>query len=121
MPYLFGIYLLRGSFVLLLFADRLPQIGPNESVEGACERIIRAHEVCVVTLTTELQVSRASVKAYSCQPLMIVVSQKRFRKVLRSILNRVRNPGATNIEERYAREQALFIYRWNNGSTGLAL
>ena len=57
MPYLFGIYLLHGSFVLLLFADRMPQIGLNESVEKACEIIIQAHEVCVVTLSTEFQVS----------------------------------------------------------------
>ncbi|PMB63507.1 Xylanolytic transcriptional activator xlnR [Beauveria bassiana] len=56
MSYLFGIYLLQGSFILLLFADRMPQLGPNESVEQACENIIRAHEVCVVTLTTEFQV-----------------------------------------------------------------
>jgi hypothetical protein len=57
MSYLFGIYLLHGSFILLLFADRMPQLGPNESVEQACENIIRAHEVCVVTLSTEFQVS----------------------------------------------------------------
>lgn len=55
MSYLFGIYLLQGSFILLLFADRMPQLGPNESVEQACENIIRAHEVCVVTLSTEFQ------------------------------------------------------------------
>ncbi|EXA31058.1 hypothetical protein FOVG_17616 [Fusarium oxysporum f. sp. pisi HDV247] len=57
MPYLFGIYLLHGSFILLLFADRMPQLGLNEFVEKACEIIIRAHEVCVVTLSTEFQVS----------------------------------------------------------------
>lgn len=57
MPYLFGIYLFHGSFVLLLFADRMPQVGPNASVEQACEVIIRAHEVCVVTLSTDFQVS----------------------------------------------------------------
>ncbi|ROW16418.1 hypothetical protein VPNG_02807 [Cytospora leucostoma] len=44
MPYLFGIYLLHGSFILLLFADRMPRVGPNQSVELACETIIRAHE-----------------------------------------------------------------------------
>jgi hypothetical protein len=56
MPYLFGIYLFHGSFILLLFAERMPQIGPNESVEQACEVIIRAHEVSIVTLSTEFQV-----------------------------------------------------------------
>lgn len=59
MPYLFGIYLLHGSFILLLFADRMPRVGPNQSVELACETIIRAHEVCVVTLSTEFQVGCA--------------------------------------------------------------
>ena len=71
MPYLFGIYLLHGSFILLLFADRMPQLGQNQSVEQACETIIRAHEVCVVTLSTEFQVSflfspsKGSVSTYS--------------------------------------------------------
>ena len=78
MPYLFGIYLLQGSFILLLFADRMPQVGPNQSVEAACETIIRAHEVkpidqrlaasvltgvlqvCVVTLSTDFQVRDAT-------------------------------------------------------------
>ncbi|KAJ6437075.1 flagellar fliJ protein domain-containing protein [Purpureocillium lavendulum] len=60
MSYLFGIYLLQGSFIFLLFADRLPQLGPNESVQQACENIIRAHEVCVVTLSTEFQVCRVT-------------------------------------------------------------
>lgn len=59
MPYLFGIYLLHGSFILLLFADRMPQLGANQSVELACETIVRAHEVCVVTLSTEFQVRRS--------------------------------------------------------------
>lgn len=60
MPYLFGIYLLHGSFILLLFADRMPQLGANQSVELACETIVRAHEVCVVTLSTEFQVCRCA-------------------------------------------------------------
>lgn len=56
MPYLFGIYLLQGSFILLLFVDRMPELGPNRSVEELCETIIRAHEVSVVTLDTTFQV-----------------------------------------------------------------
>jgi hypothetical protein len=56
MPYLFGIYLLQGSFILLLFLDRMPELGPNRSVEEVCETIIRAHEVSVVTLDTTFQV-----------------------------------------------------------------
>lgn len=54
-PYLFGIYLLHGSFILLLFADKM-QIEANPTVRQACETMIRAHEVCVATLNTEYQV-----------------------------------------------------------------
>ena len=55
MPFFFGIYLLQGSFLLLLIADKL-QLEASASVVRACETIIRAHEACVVTLNTEYQV-----------------------------------------------------------------
>lgn len=54
-PYFFGIYLLQGSFLLLLIADKL-QGEASAAVVTACETIVRAHEVCVVTLNTEYQV-----------------------------------------------------------------
>nr|POE72264.1 xylanolytic transcriptional activator xlnr [Quercus suber] len=55
MPWFFGIYLLQGSFLLLLIADKLQgEASPN--VVKACETIVRAHEACVVTLNTEYQV-----------------------------------------------------------------
>jgi len=56
MPFFFGIYLLQGSFLLLLIADKL-QGEASASVVKACETIVRAHEACVVTLNTEYQVS----------------------------------------------------------------
>lgn len=56
MPWFFGISLLQGSFLLLLIADKL-QGEASPSVVKACENIVRAHEVCVVTLNTEYQVS----------------------------------------------------------------
>jgi hypothetical protein len=71
MPFFFGVYLLQGSFLLLLIADKLqvskltqsPWMTPNflqveasPSVVRACETIVRAHEACVVTLNTEYQV-----------------------------------------------------------------
>ena len=56
MPFFFGIYLLQGSFLLLLIADKL-QGGANPNVVKACETIVRAHEACVATLSTEYQVS----------------------------------------------------------------
>lgn len=55
MPFFFGIYLLQGSFLLLLIADKL-QGEASPSVVKACETIVRAHEACVVTLSTEYQV-----------------------------------------------------------------
>ena len=56
MPFFFGVYLLQGSFLLLLIADKL-QGDASPSVVKACETIVRAHEACVVTLNTEYQVS----------------------------------------------------------------
>lgn len=56
MPFFFGIYLLQGSFLLLLIADKL-QGEASPSVVKACETIVRAHEACVVTLNTEYQAS----------------------------------------------------------------
>lgn len=55
MPFFFGVYLLQGSFLLLLIADKL-QVEASPSVVRACETIVRAHEACVVTLNTEYQV-----------------------------------------------------------------
>ena len=55
MPFFFGIYLLQGSFLLLLIADKLQgEASPN--IVRACEVIVRAHEACIVTLNTEYQV-----------------------------------------------------------------
>lgn len=140
MPYLFGIYLLQGSFVLLFFAHRMPQVGqePNASVEKACETIIQAHEVCLATLSVEFQ--------------------KDFRKVLRAVLYSVRerhlvvdqtdagsndhhdqpsahedgrstsSEGTAPTERRNGVplattiwRQLLGLYRWTNGSRGLAV
>ena len=56
MPFFFGIYLLQGSFLLLLFADKL-QGDVSPDVVRACETIVRAHEACVATLDTQYQAS----------------------------------------------------------------
>lgn len=148
MPYLFGIYLLHGSFILLLFADRMPQLGANQSVELACETIVRAHEVCVVTLSTEFQVSCWPNPMHESAPGPLVSlgqagerlpapelrnpwrsttadveksHQKNFRKVLRSTLYSVRGSSPTEWEEHKARRRALSLYRWTKGAKGLAL
>ena len=73
MPFFFGIYLLQGSFLLLLTADKL-QGEASPSVVRACETIVRAHEACVVTLNTEYQVSYRSRR--ECFGLMLISSRE---------------------------------------------
>ncbi|KAL4953468.1 hypothetical protein BDW69DRAFT_200147 [Aspergillus filifer] len=101
MPYLFGIYLLQGSFILLLFVDRMPELGFNKSVEEVCETIIRAHEVSVVTLDTTFQ--------------------KNIRKVFRSMLHDAQRADPHFRETHKARRrEILSLYRWTRTSHGLA-
>lgn len=102
MPYFFGIYLLQGSFLLLLIADKL-QGEASGAVITACETVVRAHEVCVVTLNTEYQ--------------------RNFRKAMRSALSQVRGRGLPEDmeEQKLRRREVLQLYRWCGDGTGLAL
>ncbi|KAI7251458.1 Xylanolytic transcriptional activator, partial [Hortaea werneckii] len=101
MPFFFGIYLLQGSFLLLLIADKL-QGEASPSVVKACETIVRAHEACVVTLNTEYQ--------------------RNFRKVMRSALAQVRGRLPEDFgEQQQRRREVLALYRWTGDGTGLAL
>jgi xylanolytic transcriptional activator XlnR len=54
-PYLLGIYLLQGSFIPFVVAARCQRT--TSPVLKACESFVRAHEICVVTLHTDYQVS----------------------------------------------------------------
>jgi len=101
MPFFFGVYLLQGSFLLLLIADKL-QVEASPSVVKACETIVRAHEACVVTLNTEYQ--------------------RNFRKVMRSALAQVRGRIPEDFgEQQLRRREVLALYRWTGDGTGLAL
>lgn len=102
MPFFFGIYLLQGSFLLLLIADKL-QGEANPNIVRACEVIVRAHEACIVTLNTEYQ--------------------RNFRKVMRSALQQVRGRGMDDHAEiaQQRRREMLSLYRWSGDGTGLAL
>ncbi|KAF4982748.1 hypothetical protein FZEAL_1701 [Fusarium zealandicum] len=101
MPFFFGIYLLQGSFLLLLIADKL-QAEASPSVAKACETIVRAHEACVVTLSTEYQ--------------------RKFSKVMRSALAQVRGRVPEDLgEQQQRRRELLALYRWTKDGTGLAL
>lgn len=66
MPFFLGIYLLQNSFVLLAVVDRVEHEASREVV-NACETVVHAHEVCVVTLDTEYQ--------------------RNFRRVMRGTIN----------------------------------
>lgn len=117
MPFFFGVYLLQGSFLLLLIADKLQviplryfwwtnswqsQVEASPSVVKACETIVRAHEACVVTLNTEYQ--------------------RNFRKVMRSALAQVRGRIPEDFgEQQLRRREVLALYRWTGDGTGLAL
>ncbi|OAL54338.1 hypothetical protein IQ07DRAFT_264551 [Pyrenochaeta sp. DS3sAY3a] len=102
MPFFFGIYLLQGSFLLLLIADKL-QGEASPKIVRACEFIVRAHEACIVTLNTEYQ--------------------RNFRKVMRSALQQVRGRGMDEHAElaQQRRREMLSLYRWSGDGTGLAL
>ncbi|KAF3021946.1 hypothetical protein G7054_g4322 [Neopestalotiopsis clavispora] len=101
MPFFYGIYLLQGSFLLLLIADKL-QSEASASVVRACETIIRAHEACVVTLSTEYQ--------------------RNFSRVMRSALAQVRGRVPEDLGEQHQRRRELLaLYRWTGDGTGLAL
>ncbi|EAT83908.1 hypothetical protein SNOG_08740 [Parastagonospora nodorum SN15] len=100
MPFFFGIYLLQGSFLLLLIADKL-QGEANPNIVRACEVIVRAHEACIVTLNTEYQ--------------------RNFRKVMRSALQQVRGRGVDEHVAQQHRREMLSLYRWSGDGCGLAL
>lgn len=99
-PYFFGIQLLQAGFILLCIADKMEQ-NTNKEVRDACEVVVRAHEVCVVTLNTEYQ--------------------RNFRQILRGTIQTMVVPGADLEEARSRRREILGLYRWCAGGSGLAI
>ncbi|OLL22052.1 Xylanolytic transcriptional activator xlnR [Neolecta irregularis DAH-3] len=99
MPWFFGIYLLQGSFLILLIVDKL---GPSASpaVLEACEIIIRAHESCVVTLDTQYQ--------------------RNFRKVMRTALHEATTE-QVEFEAKSGKLEVLKLYRWCGDGRGLVV
>lgn len=100
MPYFLGIYLLQGSLILLLLADKL-QVDTNDGVIKACETLVRAHEAAVVTLNTEYQ--------------------RNFRKVMISTLSQIKGVGHSRELNPAKRRELLSLYRWTSLSNGLAI
>ncbi|KAH7135856.1 fungal-specific transcription factor domain-containing protein [Dendryphion nanum] len=100
MPYLFGMYLLQGSLILLLLADKL-STDTNEGVIKACETIVRAHEAAVVTLNTEYQ--------------------RNFRKIMISTLSQIKGHAHSREMTPAKRREVLSLYRWTSLGNGLAI
>lgn len=137
MPYLFGIYLFHGSLILLLFADRMSSVhgGPNESVERACEVIIRAHEACIVTLNTEFQrvfrkVMRITLLLVQAQAQNLHSESAHARGqqdfagtwVADYQAANAQSPTVSQIAEIFTiRRELLGVLRWNCGGEGLAI
>ena len=124
MPYLFGIYLMHGSFVLLIFADKM-EMTASEIVVQACETLIRAHEVCVTTLNTEYQVSithHISLIFNLMGDPDLIIWKRNFRKVLRSALCHLKGTMVMDIEQHATRRREfLSLYKWTRDGTGLAV
>lgn len=101
-PFFFGIQLLQAGFILLCMADNLER-NANKEIRDACETMVRAHEVCIVTLNTEYQ--------------------RNFRQILRGTLQAMVVPGMSHAleEGRARRRNLLALYRWTAGGTGLAI
>ncbi|KAG6016760.1 hypothetical protein E4U43_003161 [Claviceps pusilla] len=101
MPFFFGVYLLQGSFLLLVMADKMQgEASPN--VVRACETVVRAHDACVVTLSTDYQ--------------------RKFSKIMRGALALVRGRIPEDLGEQLQRRRELLsLYRWTGDGTGLAL
>ena len=94
-------YLLQGSFLLLLITDKL-QFEASLIVVRACETIVRALEASVVTLNTEYQ--------------------RNFCIVMRSALAEVRGRVPEDFgEQRLKRRKLLALYQWVGNGTGLAV
>ncbi|KAK9494031.1 fungal-specific transcription factor domain-containing protein [Lipomyces doorenjongii] len=102
MPFFFGVYLLHGGFIWLMLVDKL-ESDVAEEVRDACETVVRAHEVCIVTLNTEYQ--------------------RNFRRIMRGALVGMRQglEAAEREEARRRRREIVGLYRWCAGGNGLAV
>lgn len=112
MPFFFGIYLLQGSFLLLLTADKL-QSDASPSVVRACETIVRAHEACVVTLNTEYQVcvQPSLISLFLIIPLLMIHRGISARSCVRLLLKFVDGSprmlvSSSNVDGMYSRSTA---------------
>ncbi|KAK9233796.1 fungal-specific transcription factor domain-containing protein [Lipomyces kononenkoae] len=101
MPFFFGVHLLHNGFVWLALVDML-ESDVTEQVRDACETVVRAHEVCIVTLNTGYH--------------------RNFLRVMRGALLGLRKgiEAAKSDEGRRRRREIAALYRWCAGGNGLA-
>ncbi|KAG5927709.1 hypothetical protein E4U42_001914 [Claviceps africana] len=100
LPFFLGVYLLQGSFLLLVVTDKLQgEASPN--VVRACETVLRAHDAFAVTFSTDYQ--------------------RQMSKVMRGALALARGCVPDDLGEQLQRRRELLsLYRWTGDGTGLA-
>ena len=114
-------YLLQGSLILLLLADKL-STETNDGVIRACETIVRAHEAAVVTLNTEYQVCFCfSLPLFFKSRSWLTIPQRNFRKVMISTLAQIKGHSHSREMSPAKRREVLSLYRWTSLGNGLAI
>lgn len=131
MPFFLGIYLLQSSFVLLFIVDRVEHEASRDVI-SACETIVHAHEVCVVTLNTEYQrnfrrVMRGTMSLLASAQLQHQ-QQNESSTDSQSLSPPIISQQALDDQNRREKEKArkrrtdvLGLYRWTSGGHGLAV
>ncbi|KAK9489700.1 fungal-specific transcription factor domain-containing protein [Lipomyces doorenjongii] len=120
-PFFFGIHMLQGSFTLLYIVDVLG----DKEVRIACETIVRAHEVCIVTLNTGYQRNFRQIMRGALQTIDVLDERRRHAHVPHRHLYGGSPPQdvvLAEIEDSKRRRRGLLsLYRWCRGGNGLAV
>ncbi|KAK9242602.1 fungal-specific transcription factor domain-containing protein [Lipomyces tetrasporus] len=120
-PFFLGIHMLQGSFTLLYIVDVLG----DKEVRVACETIVRAHEVCIVTLNTEYQRNFRQIMRGALQMINALDERRRSAHVPHNHLYGGSPPEdvvLSEIEDSKRRRRGLLsLYRWCRGGNGLAV
>ncbi|KAK9371684.1 fungal-specific transcription factor domain-containing protein [Lipomyces chichibuensis] len=115
-PFFFGIHLLEGSFTLLYIVDVLG----DKEVRVACETIVRAHEVCIVTLNTEYQRNFRQIMRGALQTIDVLDERRRSAHLYCG--SPPQDVVLAEMEDSRRRRRGLLsLYRWCRGGNGLAV
>ncbi|KAK9478305.1 fungal-specific transcription factor domain-containing protein [Lipomyces japonicus] len=117
-PFFFGIHMLQGSFTLLYIVDVLN----DKEVRESCETIVRAHEVCIVTLNTEYQRNFRQIMRGALQMIDALEERKRLAHMPHYGASPPNEVHFSEIEDSKRRRRGLLsLYRWSRGGSGLAV